>query len=37
MTGQETTPDPGFPSAKVAPAQESSVVTRPWFRKKRVI
>ncbi len=43
MTGQETTPAPDFPSTTIATAQkdataqESSVATRPWFRKKRVI
>lgn len=35
MTGQETTPDAKLPST-IAMAQESSVATRPWFRKKRV-
>jgi hypothetical protein len=37
MTGQETTPAPKFPSTKVATAQESSVATRPWFRKNWVM
>lgn len=37
MTGQETTPAPTFPSTKVATAQESSVASHPWFRKKRVM
>lgn len=37
MTGRETTPAPTFQATKVATAQESSVATRPWFRKKRVL
>jgi len=37
MTGQKTTPAPEFPSVTIPTVRGSSVVTRPWFRKTRVI